>query len=115
MEHAKTAAEHHARAAFHHDIGGKHIFAGKQRHADGERLPHRRKTGDRGMHLPNEAEFQIALDHDDGVEILPIITRRSGGRLLFEHKEYLRFGRAVRFHSAERPSRRVDLHLPRFE
>ena len=92
-----------------------HALTGEQRHAERDGFA----RGGESLHpcacLPDEAEFQLALDAHHGEEVLLIVGRLGAGGAVLLHKEDLIFRHAVRLHARDRPACGVDLHLSWFQ
>src|SRR4030095_14976428 len=95
----------------HNGVRGDHILSGQKWNAQGDRFSDRRKSCHRRSHLPDQSKLEIAIDHRDGLQILAIVTRLSRTGFILPDKEDLLLGRAIRLHSAERPTRRIDADL----
>ena len=65
--------------------------------------------------MPNESEFQMALDADDGLQVLAIVGGAGGGGFFFEGKKDLGLGNAVGFDACESPSWGIDFHVSRWQ
>ena len=77
-------AEPHLDEAVLHDcIGREHVFAREQRNAQRDRFADRREPCDNRAHLPDEPEFEGAVDRHDVLQILPLVGRRRRFGFLF--------------------------------
>ena len=97
------------------DALGEDSFTGEERELEGDGFAFAGEPEDAGAGLPDEAEFEVAFDGGDGVEVAAVVGGFGACGCLLAGEEDLGFGDAAGFETGDVPAGGGDFSETGFE